>query len=126
MPFLRWGANFNISHELAQRLNIEIDSGYCLDYPDGGMFWGKSMAIKQLLDLKLTFEDFEAENGRLDGCLNHAIERMVTYSAFKQGLEGCRVTARPDGSHLHHVNDETMLAKSIASCLEAQQQERLK
>jgi lipopolysaccharide biosynthesis protein len=126
LPALRWSANFAVSAELAHRLKVEIDPGYCLDYPDGGMFWGKTIAIKALLDLELHLDDFQVEKGQLDGCLNHAIERMVMHSASRHGLSGCRVSTSPACPNLRHAGDESALALAVSACLAAQEQERLK
>jgi O-antigen biosynthesis protein len=126
LPALRWGANFKVSATLAQRLKTEIDPRFCPDYPDGGMMWGKSVAIKPLLDLGLNQTDFHEEKGQLDGCLNHAIERMAMHSAFKQKLVGCRITTNPSYPNIRLVADERALASTITACLEAQEQERFR
>jgi len=126
LPALRWGANFDVSATLAQRLKIEIDPLFCPDYPDGGMMWGKSAAIKPLLDLGLNQTDFHEEKGQLDGCLNHAIERMVVHSAFEQKLSGCRITTKPSYPNIRHVADEPGIASTVTDCLKAQEQERFK
>jgi lipopolysaccharide biosynthesis protein len=126
LPGLRWGANFAVSSELAERLKVEIDPGYCLDYPDGGMFWGKTVAIKPLLDLGLNLEDFQLEKGQLDGALSHAIERMVIYCAFKQGFYGCRISADPAYPRLLCTKDKISMEIAIASSIETQEKERLK
>ena len=125
IPYLRWGANFDVSSALARRLGIQIRPEFCLDYPSGSMFWGKTSVLRPLLDLGLTFDDMPPEKGQLDGCINHAIERMVIYCACKQGLSGCRVTTRSDYSNLWRAGDERALTGAITSCLAAQEKERL-
>jgi lipopolysaccharide biosynthesis protein len=123
-PELRWGSSFNASALLARRLGINIQSSFCFDYPDGAMFWGKPAAISSLLDLQLQLDDFPEERGQLDGCLQHAIERLVTNCAVEQGLWGCRVSASP--ACAQSIENEDALAKAISLCLTAQSEERLK
>jgi len=75
LPQLRWSKNYEISLALADRLGIKISRDNCPEYPSGSMFWGKASIVRPLLDLNLQFDDFPPEKGRLDGELNHAIER---------------------------------------------------
>jgi lipopolysaccharide biosynthesis protein len=125
-PDLRWGANFAVSSELAQRLGINIRAAFCPDYPSGSMFWGKAAAIKPLLDLGLDLDDFQPEEGQLDGCLYHAIERMVVQCALKRGLSGCRVSTNLAYPRLRRATDEGRLVSAVSACLLAQERERLR
>lgn len=125
-PDLRWGINFDISSVVAQKLKIDIDPGYCLDYPAGSMFWGKSKIVKPLLDLNLQVEDFPIEMGQLDGGLNHVIERLIVYSARKQGFCGCRISVDSNYTRLSCVRNEDALASSISLCIAVQKQECLR
>jgi hypothetical protein len=58
------------------------------------MFWGRSAAIKKLLDLDLQFSDFPGEAGQIDGTLAHAIERSILMIAEASGYEWLKVVRR--------------------------------
>jgi glycosyltransferase involved in cell wall biosynthesis len=50
------------------------------------MFWFRGMAIKSFVEMKLTAQDFEPEEGQVDATLAHAVERLFPYFAGKKGL----------------------------------------
>ena len=77
-------------------MGVALDKNLVLEFPSGSMFWGRSAALRPLLDLKLTFEDFPEEDGRVDGTLAHAIERSVLISAEAAHLEWLKVQRRVD------------------------------
>ena len=72
------GRNLSRMKELLKRdgrKNIEsVDQSF---FPAGFMFWCRGLAIKPLVDMNLAYEDFETENGQVDGCLQHAVERLL-------------------------------------------------
>jgi lipopolysaccharide biosynthesis protein len=47
-------------------------------YFAGSMYWASLEAIDPMLNLHLLPEDFEAENGQIDGTLAHAVERVTS------------------------------------------------
>jgi hypothetical protein len=55
-------------------------------FPAGDMFWFRGMAIKSFVEMKLTAQDFEPEEGQVDATLAHAVERLFPYFAGKKGL----------------------------------------
>jgi len=122
-PDLRWGGNFDASFKLARGMGVEIRPEFCFDYPTGGMYWGKAEAIKPLLNLGLHFEDFPEEKAQLDSALHHAFERMIIYSALKQGLYGCRVSANVFYPRLQPIRGESTMTAVISACLAAQKRE---
>jgi hypothetical protein len=93
---LNWGYNYDIARALARRMGVALDKNMVLEFPSGSMFWGRSAALRPLLDLKLGFEDFPPEDGRVDGTLAHAIERCVLISAEAAQLEWLKVQRRVD------------------------------
>src|SRR4051794_24828825 len=65
-----------------------------LDFPSGSMFWARSAALRPLLDLHLSFDDFPAEAGQTDGTLAHAIERLYFLVCEQAGFDWLKITAR--------------------------------
>jgi O-antigen biosynthesis protein len=91
---LNWGYNYNMARALAQKMGATIDKNRVLEFPSGSMFWGRSAALRPLLDLNLTFDDFPEEDGRVDGTLAHAIERCILISAEAAHFEWLKVQRR--------------------------------
>jgi hypothetical protein len=75
------------------------------------MFWGRTAAIRPLLDIDIGFADFPPESGQVDGTLAHAIERSLLMIAESRGFEWLKVAQRdlyPMGHTLlpvHSVDD---------------------
>ncbi|MGV6838588.1 MAG: rhamnan synthesis F family protein [Planktomarina sp.] len=88
MPALQWLRNFRIAEKVASKLHIDIPSKNArLLFPAGSMFWAKSDALKPILDLKFTPEDFPMEGGQEDGTTAHAIERLMGAVILQSGGE---------------------------------------
>jgi lipopolysaccharide biosynthesis protein len=51
------------------------------------MFWARPEALRPLLDGSIRIDDFQEEQGQLDGTLAHAIERLYFISAEKAGFK---------------------------------------
>jgi hypothetical protein len=49
------------------------------------MFWARTEALRPLLDLGLSFDDFPEEDGHTDGTLAHAIERLLVLACERAG-----------------------------------------
>lgn len=92
---ISFGSNKNNMIILAKKMKInEKIREQIIDFPSGTMFWAKTDAIKPLFDLRLTTNDFEEENGQLDGTLAHSIERIFGYLIKSRGYNYAKVLNR--------------------------------
>ena len=83
--WLGWNGNFSTAKSLATRMGVNLSPRQALDFPAGSMFWARPVALRPLLDLKLSSEDFPAESGQVDHTPAHAIERLYFYSCERSG-----------------------------------------
>ena len=83
---ISWGTNLPRASWLAERLDLTINKRHPGNFPAGSMFWAKSAALRPLLQAGLTREDFEEEQGQVDGTLAHAIERSLPMVCRKAGF----------------------------------------
>lgn len=86
-----WGCNFDQAKNFASQLDLQLDLDSKIDFPSGSMFWGRSAAIKPLLDKKLSFDDFQTELGQLDGTLGHIIERLYFFICEKANFRWIKI-----------------------------------
>jgi lipopolysaccharide biosynthesis protein len=93
--WIDWGLNFGPSQALAQRLGFDLRMDRALDFPSGSMFWARSAALKPLLDLNLSFEEFPDESGQTDYTLAHAVERLYAMVVERAGYRWMKI-AKPD------------------------------
>lgn len=86
-----WGANRpRVTDELG-RIGISADR-FKLSFPGGSMYWIKPEALRLLQSMNFCAEDFEREEGQLDGTLAHAIERIMGFLVQHAGQRVCGVS----------------------------------
>jgi GT2 family glycosyltransferase len=93
--FIDWGNNLGLAKQLTERIGITIDPDAALDFPSGSMFWVRTAALRPLLDLGLTAEEFGEEQGKKDQTLAHAIERLQFHVCEHAGFDWIKI-ARPE------------------------------
>lgn len=71
---------------LAKRIGLRAGAPREIICPAGSMFWAKTKSLRNLLDAKLSYSEFDNEAGQLDGTLAHAFERLFVYIAKDNGF----------------------------------------
>lgn len=102
--WLHWGNNLAAAKALALKMNFAIDASHYMDFPSGSMFWARSAALRPLLDLELTFQDFPFEEGQLDLTIAHSIERLFFFTCETAGFTWVKII------------DETFVEPADAVC----------
>ncbi|MFP4470135.1 MAG: rhamnan synthesis F family protein [Bacteroidales bacterium] len=100
-----WGYNYDEAENFARKQGISISKDGPVDFPSGSMFWGRSAALKPLLDSRLTFSDFPEESGQIDNTLSHVIERLFFFACEKAGFGWIKINSR-----FNKTEDERTLA----------------
>lgn len=112
-------SNADQCEALAHRMGIAMDRQGYLDFPAGSMFWARVPALRPLYDLRLRLEEFPAEQGQIDGTLQHAVERLLGIVSRQQGY---RLGILPTDGRLALTAEGE---RNAASVLEASVFERL-
>lgn len=81
-----WGSNAENVEKITYRMGYKLDDIREFNFVAGTMFFARVNAIKSLISLRLTDEDFDIEAGQIDGTIAHAIERVISVSAHAAGL----------------------------------------
>ncbi len=74
---LGWSENKSIADQLAISLGIKQLPDQYFNFPVGTMFWARTEAIRPLLELDVSWEDYPDEPLDYDGTMLHALERLV-------------------------------------------------
>ena len=86
-----WGWNFDAAKKFAIQLGMKLSIDEKVDFPSGSMFWGRSAAIKPLLESGLALEDFPTEASQIDGTLGHIIERIYFFVCEQAGYRWLKI-----------------------------------
>jgi lipopolysaccharide biosynthesis protein/2-polyprenyl-3-methyl-5-hydroxy-6-metoxy-1,4-benzoquinol methylase len=103
-----WGANYEICRDVLDRcMGVNIEEFPKTIFPEGAMFWARTDALKDFLELPFTFESFEEEPLPSDGSLAHGLERILLISAFKSKGEFVCIHRRDSvKSYLHYEEQQ--------------------
>jgi lipopolysaccharide biosynthesis protein len=93
-----WGYDFEHARELLAALGVQISADDTLEFPTSTMFWARREALDPLFEADISYEQFEEENGQIDGTFAHAIERSLLYVAQAAGFNCAKVTAQGSSS----------------------------
>ncbi len=114
---INWGYDYTLVKNLLKQAGITMNSKQLLEFPSGSMFWGRTDAIRPLLNLDISFADFPEEAGQIDGTLAHAIERSFLYICEAAHFQWAKV-ARHDYYPLKNtvitVDSKEVLDKAIS------------
>jgi lipopolysaccharide biosynthesis protein len=80
-----YGENTILMLQLAAKWNINSSLFGSAIFSAGSMFFARISALHQLMNFDETEQNFESENGQLDGTLAHAIERMFCMLCTSNG-----------------------------------------
>lgn len=81
------GSNHQRILSIGRRLGIDVDQIYSQGFFAGTMFIARTSALSPLVNLGFSDDDFEKEEGQIDGTLAHALERGVSLSAIAAGMK---------------------------------------
>ncbi len=84
---LYYGANAAYINYISQMMGVDAKSTFKLNFVAGTMFYARVEALMPLIALGFREQDFEKEEGQLDGTLAHAIERAFSISAYTAGFD---------------------------------------
>ena len=83
-----WGDNYENMRNIADELNVNVDicrEDYLISYST--VFWVKTQALHKLYLREWKYSDFPDEPMKIDGEINHAIERILQYIVEDAGYE---------------------------------------
>ena len=79
-----WSDNYETAKALLEKhTDLHIADFQKVEFPQGGMFWAKGVALHEFLTLQLTYQDFDEEPIAEDATLAHALERLILVFSIK-------------------------------------------
>jgi len=81
-----WDMNQSIAEVLAKRLGLRHELPPHFEFPKGTMFWARPAALRPLVSLGWSWDDFPSEPAASDGTVLHALERLIPFSAKHAGF----------------------------------------
>ena len=82
-----WAGNYSVARDILDKhSDFSISDFPTVAFAEGTMLWARSAALKKILELPLSYQDFPPEPIAADGTLAHALERLVFILA--QNVEG--------------------------------------
>jgi glycosyltransferase involved in cell wall biosynthesis len=111
-----WGNNFDAAKQLANQFGLELSLSGKIDFPSGSMFWGRSAAIKPLLETCLAIDDFPPESEQTDATLAHVIERLYFFVCEQAGYRWIKIAcpaSLTNTDKLIIVENQDLLIKTI-------------
>lgn len=61
---LSWENSYGLTSDLLGRMGYPLSKDALLEFPSGSMFWARTAALKPLVDLKISYDDFAEELGK--------------------------------------------------------------
>lgn len=106
-----WGADLDLTRELLRRLEMSFRPSQ-LRFAAGSMYWTRAFVLQGLRSLNLSADDFDEEDGKVDGTTAHAVERAIGLLTYEAGL---RIDDKiPDlvGDHFKRFEEEERTARA--------------
>ncbi|MCI2194027.1 MAG: glycoside hydrolase family 99-like domain-containing protein [Ancrocorticia sp.] len=94
-----WGGDQRIAEQLLRRLELSLEPD-SLKFASGSMYWIRGFILQGLRALNLQSDDFDVEEGQVDGTTAHAIERIIGILTEEAGLHLVEV------SELNGIDDD--------------------
>lgn len=80
-----WGGDKRIVNQILRRIELgPVDES--LRFPAGSMYWARGFVLQGLRSLNLIADDFDEEEGQIDGTTAHAVERIIGVLTEEAGL----------------------------------------
>jgi lipopolysaccharide biosynthesis protein/predicted nucleic acid-binding Zn-ribbon protein len=80
-----WGSNAKNVENLARQAGILYEGAF--SFAAGSMFWFRPETLGPITSMSISKQDFEPEEGQVDGTLAHAFERFFGLLALRKGYK---------------------------------------